>query len=82
MVLSKLSHAALVIPSLANKRLRELEAIFFQFLWSNKPDVVTRESTKLKEQAGGLGLLDVGDFWKAFKFSWIRRLIKTEAFWP
>ena len=44
--------------------------------------MVARESTKLKEKAGGLGLVDIGDFWRAFKFSWIRRLIKTDAFWP
>ena len=76
LALSKLSHAALVIPSLNNKQLRELESIFFSFLWNRKPDVVARESCKLKEKAGGLRLVDIKDFWRAFKFSWIRRLTR------
>ena len=82
LALSKLSHTALVIPSLSNKRVKEIETLFFKFLWGNKPDKVSRECVKIKEKQGGMGLIDIKDFWMAFKFSWIRRLIKTDAFWP
>ena len=27
-------------------------------------------------------MIDIKDFWQSFRFSWFRRLIKTEAFWP
>ena len=82
LALSKLSHAALVIPTLNKNKIKEVETIMFRFLWGNKPDKVSREDAKLSEKAGGLGMIDLKDFWQSFKFSWIRRLTNTNAFWP
>ena len=79
---SKLSHAALVIPSLSKTKLKALEQAFFRFIWGNNHDKVNRESAKLHEKAGGLGMVDIKDFWAALKFSWFRRLLNTQAFWP
>ena len=50
LALSKLSHAALVIPSLDKSRIKEIEALMFKFLWKNKPDKVAREDSKLSEK--------------------------------
>ena len=82
LALSKLSHVALIIPCLGKHRIKEIESIIFKFLWSNKPDKVSRNHAKLPEREGGLGMIDIKDFWQSFRFSWFRRLIKTEAFWP
>ena len=81
LALPKLSHLALVIPDLEKDKLKELENIFFKFLWGGKPDKVSREHVKLPEKAGGLGLVDIKIFWSSLKFSWVRRLLKTKAFW-
>ena len=62
--------------------LKLLEDIIFKFLWDNKPDKVSRDLAKLSEKAGGLGVPDIKSFWLALKFSWLRRLINTGAFWP
>ena len=56
--------------------------MLFRFLGGNKPDKVNRDSTKLNEKAGGLGMIDIKDFWSALKFSWFRRVLNTSAFWP
>ena len=56
--------------------------MFFKFLWGNKPDKVSRDHVKLSEKAGGLGLVDIKHFWESLKFSWLRRLVSTSAFWP
>ena len=82
LALPKLSHLALVIPELEKGKLRELENLFFKFLWGGKPDKVSRGHVKLPEQAGGLGMVDIKQFWASLKFSWVRRLLKTSAFWP
>ena len=82
LALSKLSHIALVIPSLEKKDLQELEKIIYTFLWDKKPDKVNRKDACLSENAGGLGLIDISKFWRSFKFSWFRRLLNTKAFWP
>ena len=82
LALSKLSHLATVLPSLNKNQIKKLETLIFQFLWGNKPDKVSREHTKLTEKAGGLGVPDVSSFWLSLKFSWFRRAINTNAFWP
>ena len=82
LALSKLSHAALVIPTLNKIKMKEIESLMFKFIWGNKPDKVSREDAKLSEQAGGLGMIDLCNFWQSFKFSWIRRLLSTESYWP
>ena len=82
LALSKLSHLALVLPNLDKKQLKIIENMFFKFLWGNKPDKVSRDHVKLTEKAGGLGLVDIKQFWDSLKFSWFRRLCNTEAFWP
>ena len=82
LALSKLSHLPLVLPDLNSAQLKQLENIIFNFLWGNKPDKVSRDHSKLSEKAGGLGVIDIKCFWQALKFSWIRRLLNTSAFWP
>ena len=82
LALSKLSHLALVLPDLDKKKLKIIENMFFKFLWGNKPDKVSRDHAKLSEKAGGLGLVDIKQFWESLKFSWFRRLVNSNAFWP
>ena len=82
LALSKISHLALVIPTLSKIYLKKIEQILFKFLWSGKPDKVSRDHSKLSEKAGGLGMVDIKNFWTALKFSWLRRLVSTSAFWP
>ena len=82
LALSKLSHAALVIPTVTNNKIRDLEKIIFNFIWSGKQDKIKRDVLKLTEIDGGLGLTDIQDFWTSLKFSWFRKLNQTTAFWP
>ena len=82
LALSKLSHLSLVLPNLAKDQIKQLETLIFKFLWNGKPDKISREHSKLKEKAGGLGVPDIKTFWNGLKFSWFKRMISTEAFWP
>ena len=82
LALSKLSHLALVLPDLSKNQIKEVEKLAFNFIWNNKPDKVSREHAKLVEKAGGLGMFDIKSFWQSLKFSWFRRAINTNAFWP
>ena len=61
---------------------KQIETIFYKFIWNNKSEKVSREDTKLPEKMGGLNVPDIEKFWMAFKFSWLRRSITTSAFWP
>ena len=80
--LSKLSHVALVIPNPTKAIIKRVESIFFKFIWGKGSEKVRREDCKLPVKSGGLDMPDLVHFWTAFKFSWLRRLLETEAFWP
>ena len=82
LALSKLSNLVMVLPNLNKTQLNAIETSFFRFLWGNKPDKVSREHAKLSEKNGGLGMVDIRQFWDSLKFSWLRRLCKSNAFWP
>jgi hypothetical protein len=82
LALSQLSHIALVIPNPSKQMFKRIETIFFRFLWNNKSEKVCRDDAKLPENLGGLNVPDIEKFWTAFKFSWLRRLLKTNSFWP
>ena len=80
--LSKLSHVALVIPNPTKDMIKRVDSIFYKFIWGKGSEKVRREDAKLPVKEGGLGMPDIQNFWTAFKFSWMRRLMVTEAFWP
>ena len=82
LALSKLSDAALVVPNPSKQMLKQIECLFFKFIWNNKSEKVSREHSKLPEKYGGLNVPDIESFWLSFKFSWLRRLLNTSAFWP
>ena len=52
LALSKLSDAALVVPSPSKQMLKQIECLFFKFIWSNKSEKVSREHAKLPEKFG------------------------------
>ena len=82
LALSKLSHLALVIPTPSKKMLKTLEVAFFKFIWDNGSEKVRRVDAKLPEALGGINVPNIEKYWSAFKFSWIRRALETQAFWP
>ena len=81
LALSKLSHLALVLPTLEKQHLKKLERLVFNFIWNGKPDKVARDHARLPEKLGGLGLTDIKQFWNSLKFSWLRRMCVSKSFW-
>ena len=66
MLLSKLAHVALVLPALESKRIKDLEGIIYNYIWSGR-DKVAREDAKKSFKNGGLNMPDIMLSWKAFK---------------
>ena len=82
LALSMLSHVALIIPNPSKQMFKQIETTFFNFIWNKKSEKIRREDAKLPEKQGGLNVPDVEQFWLSFKFSWLCRLLTTQAFWP
>ena len=82
LAISKLSHIALVVPNLPKKDLIKLEQILISFLWSNKSVKISKIDSFKPQKNSGLAMVDIASFWKSLKCSWLRRLLKTDSFWP
>ena len=54
--------------------IKNLEKIFFDFLWEGKPDKIKRAVAFRKIEYGGLNMLDLENFILALKCTWIRRM--------
>ena len=80
LLLSKLSHIAMVIPSMNKTLIKSLEDKIYNFIWAG-PDKVARIDAKKPKEIGGLDLPDIYSRWQSFKISWFRRLYSTNSLW-
>ena len=81
LVISKIVHLLISLPTPSPKILNEINKMFYTFLWDGKPDKMRRTLAKQRMVHGGIGMLDVSLFDKALKLTWVRRLFKNEAKW-
>ena len=62
--------------------LKQLETMFYKFIWSGKPDKIKRKILSKHYFGGGLNVIDLGTLVSAMKLIWIRRLYNNlEAPW-
>ena len=80
-LLFKLNHLFSSLPTPTNSSLKELNDIFFKFLWSNKPDKINRDVTILDHSMGGLKMTYLEYSLVANKAGWINRLISKSSPW-
>ena len=64
-ILSKFIHLFLSIPITKC-------FLLFQFLWNKKPDKIKRTTICTKYQNGGLNMVNIYNFEKSLKVSWIQ----------
>ena len=81
LLVSKIVHILIGLPSPSKKLLNEINNIFYTFLWNKKPDKIKRDVATLKLSHGGLNMINIFNFDKALKLTWIRRLNNTSAKW-
>ena len=74
----KLTYVFSVLPTPDWKIIKMLKQKTFEFIWGNKRDKVKREVIIQQYDKGGLKMLDIEDYIKSIKISWIKRL-KTET---
>ena len=74
LALSKLNHLFTSLPSPGKNILKQLETMFYNFIWSGKPDKVKRKTLSKHYFDGGLNMIDLSTFISAIKVTWIRRL--------
>ena len=73
LILSKFIHIFFIITC-SRKLYSQVEHYFFQFLWNNKPDKIKRDTICSHYFKGGLKMVNVFEFIKSLKNSWVRRI--------
>ena len=81
LILSKIVHVLISLPSPSTKTIKEINKMFFSFLWKNKPDPIKRAVAREKLINGGLSMIDIDKFNQSLKITWIRKTCISNARW-
>ena len=81
LLMSKITHMLLSLPSPNATCLKELNDTFAKFLWSGKPSKWNRDILESEIHLGGLKLHNIALFDKTLKLSWLRRFLKSKSKW-
>lgn len=77
----KLNHIVAVVPNHNLTYLKQLESEFKSFINKNNPSVVDKTRGHMPKKMGGLRMIDINNFWKAIRMSWLRRFIESKSTW-
>ena len=73
--LSQLIYLFSVLPKPNDDSLKELDTVLYKFIWSNKPDKVSRKTLVGDYQDGGLKMMHIPSMIKGLKVPWAKRLM-------
>ena len=83
LALSKFVHLFTTLPTPNDSFLKELETLFFSFIWDGKGDKIARKIIINDIENGGLKMTDIRSLAKALKISWIKKVwdVNYQADW-
>ena len=73
--LSQLIYLFSVLPKPDDDFLKDLETVLYKFIWSNKPDKVSRKTLVGNYENGGLKMVHIPSMIKGLKIAWVKRLL-------
>ena len=76
LAISKFVHLFISLPDPPNALIKELEHIFYKFLWNSGPDRIKRKIIVKNIACAGLRMVELRSFIKALKLSWLRRILQ------
>ena len=77
LILSKFNHLFMTLVT-PEHILQELNAMFFKFLWNGKSHKVKKTTICNDYLCGGLRMINVYEFERSLKLSWIKRILHNE----
>ena len=75
LALAKFVHLFLALPNPPGELVKNLEKIFYIFLWNSGPDRIKRTVIIKDVTAGGLRMININTFIKALHVLWLKRII-------
>ena len=81
LIISKIIHFLIALPSPSDKLLKQINSMFFSFIWNGQPDKIKRNVSALNVINGGLGMVDIRAFDQSLKLAWVRKLTNSQSKW-
>ena len=77
---SQLVYKLSVLPTPSVSELKELDQLFFNYLWNNKPHKIAKRSILADKTQGGLRMVDIKSKNSSLKIPWIKRIIENPKY--
>ena len=74
LLISKITHILLSLPTPKDDTIKNLNTVFRNFIWNQKPPKFRKEILENTVKLGGLKMTNLAVFNNALKISWIKRL--------
>ena len=81
LLISKITHVLLSLPSPMNETIEKLESMFKGSIWGNKNAKFRRGILETLQILGGLKLTNLKTFDASLKLSWFKRLLHESEGW-
>lgn len=81
LAISKFVHLFISLPNPPKELIKELQSLFFKFMWNRGPDRIKRTYLYKNVRQGGLSFLELDTFIDSLKITWLRRLFKFKYSW-
>ena len=79
LIISKLNHLFIALPTPSEVTINKLNKTFFHFIWQSKVDKIKRDILIQEYEDGGLKMIHLNHYICSLKCTWIRRLISSET---
>ena len=76
LIVPKLVHLFTALPVPSDAFLKNLDSIFYQFIWNGKRDRIARKTLIGEIGNGGLKMIDISSFNKALKIHWVKKITR------
>ena len=81
LIISKIVHIVQSLPTMSQQSFKILDEMAYTFIWNKKRHEVNKKTLCKNIQDGGLKMLNLKEFDKSLKITWIRKLINTSPEW-
>ena len=81
LLLSKITHILLSLPSPSTKTFDKIEKLLINFIWKNKRHEVSKEILYRSLNKGGLNMINLRQFEITLKLTWLRTFLKGTPDW-
>ena len=78
LLIAQLNHLFIALPSPSENFVKNLNSVLFNFLWGSKVDKIKRKQITQDYKSGGLNMIDLNNYIKSLKSSWIKKLLNGQ----